>query len=291
MKRISIVAAIAALSVAVSVTAHTTDIKVIYGEDNRRDVYQTDRSDIIDIADSTVAMISNSKLVQKNDWFEIKAKIYGGDYNLCKSEPFFSQPIAASCSGFLVGDDLIATAGHCISEDTCGNESFVFGYQMESATVAPVEAHADNVYKCAKVIANELTRNQDYALVKLDRPVRGHRVLSLSNQPVKLDDAVFVVGHPSGLPTKVSGGANVRKQETGYFVANLDTYGGNSGSAVFDANTLAVVGILVRGEQDYVFDSTLQCSVSKQCKDDKCRGEDVTNISYIAEAIKQAQVK
>ncbi|MEK6774118.1 MAG: serine protease [Bdellovibrionota bacterium] len=291
MKRISIVAAIAALSVSVSVYAQTTDIKVIYGEDNRRDVYQTDRSDIIDIADSTVAMISNSNLIQKNDWFEIKTKIYGEDLNLCKNEPFFTQPVAASCSGFLVGDDLVATAGHCISEDTCDANSFVFGYQMESATVAPREAHTDNVYKCAKVLAHDVTRDQDYALVKLDRPVRGHRVLTLSAQPVKVDDAVFVVGHPSGLPTKVSDGANVRKQENGYFVANLDTYGGNSGSAVFDAKTLAVAGILVRGEQDFEYDSAFQCRISKQCKDDKCRGEDVTNISYIAEALNQARVK
>jgi len=36
-----------------------------------------------------------------------------------------------------------------------------------------------------------------------------------------------------------------------FFDANLDTFGGNSGSPVFDARTNAVVGILVRGADDY----------------------------------------
>lgn len=36
---------------------------------------------------------------------------------------------------------------------------------------------------------------------------------------------------PAGLPTKIAGGATMRDASpNGYYVANLDTYGGNSGS-------------------------------------------------------------
>ena len=59
-------------------------------------------------------------------------------------------------------------------------------------------------------------------------------------------------------------------------MANLDTYGGNSGSAVFNAKTGLVEGILVRGEQDYVQKG--DCRVSNVCPADGCRGEDVTKI-------------
>jgi len=66
-------------------------------------------------------------------------------------------------------------------------------------------------------------------------------------------------------------------------VANLDTFGGNSGSAVFNAETGEVEGILVRGENDYVWsdENGSRCRVPQQCTNDACRGEDVTRITNI----------
>ncbi|MEI8190645.1 MAG: hypothetical protein WCI75_13115 [candidate division NC10 bacterium] len=72
----------------------------------------------------------------------------------------------------------------------------------------------------------------------------------------------------------------------GYFVANLDTYGGNSGSAVFSATTGLVEGILVRGENDYVWKGG--CRVSNRCPADGCRGEDVTKVSALSSDIPQS---
>ncbi len=43
-----------------------------------------------------------------------------------------------------------------------------------------------------------------------------------------------------------------------WLIANLDTYGGNSGSAVFNADGL-VEDILVRGARDYVLDVVNGC--------------------------------
>ena len=74
----------------------------------------------------------------------------------------------------------------------------------------------------------------------------------------------------------------------GYFVANLDTYGGNSGSAVFNAKTGVIEGILVRGENDYVYKGN--CRVSNVCASDGCRGEDVTKLSAITATIPSRQL-
>ena len=283
MKRISFSAAL----VAASMFAHANTItpKVIYGEDNRRDVYVEERADIREIADSTAAMIPTSKLTANNSRVRIAVKNYGEEMGLCKDEPFYGQPTAANCSAFLVGDDLVATAGHCINKATCKDKSFVFGFKMHSSTVGTTDVAAEEVYNCKDVTAYGFTRNEDYALVKLDRPVRGHRVLTLAKEQAKAKDPIMVIGHPSGLPTKIADGANIRKLERGYFVANLDTYGGNSGSAVFNASTLEVVGILVRGEEDFSYDSARQCRLSNKCGDSQCRGEDVTFIKYIADAL------
>lgn len=290
MKRNSFLAAISvAVAATLSVGFVNVTPKVIYGKDNRVDVYQVERADIREIADSTVALIPNRSLKNEgNGFFKVIAQKFGVENNLCSDEPFYDQPTAANCSGSLVGEDLIATAGHCVKPSDCSRYAFVFGYRMLDAKTAPQLIPASEVYSCKQILARELSSAQDYALVRLDRVVRDHRVLSLQKTPVDVHDSVYVIGHPAGLPTKVAGGAQVRKQEGAFFQANLDTYGGNSGSAVFNSRTNEVVGILVRGETDFVYDRSRQCTMSKKCDDNACRGEDVTNISYIVEALNRS---
>ena len=101
---------------------------------------------------------------------------------------------------------------------------------------------------------------------------------------------LVVIGNPSGLPLKVAGGASVRKNEAPFFFsANLDTFQGNSGSAVFNAQSGVVEGILVRGEEDFEANMALMCIEAKKCNDSECRGEDVSRITSIPEyAVKDA---
>ncbi len=260
---------------------------VIYGADDRVDVYASPDSALRELADSTVAMIPNIALKKINSTqTRVESINFGRAMGLCQDEPFFNQPVAAECSGSLIGDDLIITAGHCVSDADCGTNAFVFGYRMQDARTADIYVPPSEVYNCQSVVARELTNSQDYAIVKLDRPVKGHRVLTMSQTPAAVAEAVFVIGHPAGLPTKIAGGAQVRSQNPGYFVTNLDTYGGNSGSAVFSAVTNQIVGILVRGDKDFAYDAARSCSRSNVCLFDGCRGEDVTNISYVIQALK-----
>ncbi len=297
MKRISkalhfgVKFAVAASLVALGAQAFDKRTKVVYGKDDRLDVYQISDPALLAMADSTAAMIpkSNLTLQAATGVVSIQSSSFGADYGLCKDEPFFSQPNGAMCSGFLVGPDLLATAGHCVSDFDCSSQAFVFNYKMGGPGLNPAVASVDDVYSCKKVVSRELTRNQDYALIQLDRPVVGHTIAKLSQAPAKPGDSLILIGHPAGLPTKVAGGASVRKNETGYFVANTDSYGGNSGSAVFSAVTGEVVGILVRGEEDFKFDNAGQCTRSNYCADGDCRGEDVTHIDYIVKGLKAVQ--
>lgn len=260
--------------------------KVIYGDDNRQQFFQVQRADIREVADSTAALVRNVNLKATSEGkTEVKADSFQKLMNLCSSEAFGSEPAGAFCSGFLVGDDLVATAGHCINSRNCSDISFVFSYRMSNQSLPPTEVESSEVYRCQEVVKQEQTGAQDYALVKLDRPVRGHRVLTLASTPANVGDALFVVGHPSGIPTKITDDGYVRSVKQGFFTTNLDTYGGNSGSAVFNQETLEVVGILVRGESDFSYDRNNKCSISNRCLFSGCRGEDVTNISYIREAL------
>jgi hypothetical protein len=78
-----------------------------------------------------------------------------------------------------------------------------------------------------------------------------------------------MIGHPVGLPTKIAGGATVRDNSPPtHFLANVDAYGRNSGSPVFDAAGLRVEGLLVRGNPDFVLND--DCFESFSCADSGC---------------------
>jgi hypothetical protein len=263
--------------------------KVIYGDDDRLDIYQVTNSRDVELADSTVALMEAGKLTRSGDKFEIAAEQFGVEFGLCDKEPFREQPSGAFCSGSLVAPDLLITAGHCIENATeCSNTKFVFNYAVTKEGAYPKSASADNVVGCKEIVARKKEgAGADFALIRLDRRITNHKPLAINRDgDLKAGDNVGVIGHPSGLPVKVAFGKSVVRDvsPTGYFVASLDTYGGNSGSAVFNTKTGLIEGILVRGEQDFVYTSE-GCRVSNVCTQDDCRGEDVTKIAEVAKLI------
>jgi V8-like Glu-specific endopeptidase len=251
--------------------------KVIYGADDRMDYYQVQNDDMKTLADSTVALVRAASLDITGNVVNYKTTPYGASLGLCASEPFFNQETLAFCSGSLVAPDIIMTAGHCIrNQQACDSTKFVFGFRLNDAVSLPKTTSADMVFSCKTLIHSVADpAGEDFALVRLDRAVTHTKPLSYRTSGALLPgDGLKVMGHPAGLPLKVAGGATVRALKGQFLVANLDTYGGNSGSAVFNDVDGQIEGVLVRGEVDYVYKNG--CRVSNECALDACRGEDVT---------------
>jgi V8-like Glu-specific endopeptidase len=180
------------------------------------------------------------------------------------------------------------TAGHCIkTEADCANTKLVFGFKAAAAGDTGASSIAKGeVYSCSSIVKQNVDagRGADYALIKLDRKVTGHYPLAINRSGViEKRIEIFVIGHPSGMPVKVAAESKVRDaSKTGYFVADLDTFGGNSGSAVFNLATYKIEGILVRGANDYVYSSEAGCYTAALFPQDGGRGEDVTKISALS---------
>jgi V8-like Glu-specific endopeptidase len=100
------------------------------------------------------------------------------------------------------------------------------------------------------------------------------------------DQEVFVIGHPVGLPLKYAGNAKITDNSPStYFSANLDTFGGNSGSPVFSMvdGKHIVEGILVRGETDFV--EVNGCTRSQVYPTTGQMGENCTRVAEFAHLV------
>ncbi len=248
----------------------------IYGEDSRREVYEETNAARRVLARSVVSIL-DSKDISTNTIGDLKitAGNYGENYELCMTERFVEQPDAAWCSGFLVADNIVATAGHCSEErGFCKNMKFVFDYMYDSKGRDPLIVKQEDVYSCKKVVAERANFNgSDYALVELDRPVVGRTPLVIASKKPALKESVFVIGNPVGLPVKFADG-KVLSHHAGYYLTDLDAFSGDSGAAVFNAQN-EVAGIVVRGDDDFVKKGG--CYIANPCENGSCRGEDISN--------------
>lgn len=278
-----------ALATTIGVNAQDMSVipKVIYGDDDRVDVIDSSNPLYVKLALSTAAQIEKSKLTIRGGDAVLSFESLEEGMGVCPTEKFAAQNSIARCSGFLVGKDLLVTAGHCVrSQEECEAYSWVFDYR--EGEVDDGKLPASSVYNCKKILRQALDpmSEADYALIQLDRKVKDRKPLRFrkSGSP-NVGDKLVVIGHPSGLTTKIADGAEVVKNDADqYVIANLDTYGGNSGSAVFNAETGSIEGILVRGARDYIYDWQQGCYVSNVCDSvggAGCEGEEVSRISKV----------
>jgi hypothetical protein len=271
--------------------------KMIYGEDDRLEMWQLEEAEKkqrLTVDNGKVVNVSRAKLVKstclltpkwnliqlENGNYKLKTKPFivtakGIEYSACESkhrDPYEKQPTAGigSGSGFLVGSDILATAGHCIKKyglSSPTNTAFVFGfYETKSGDKTQVKTifTEDQIYFGKEIIYKENDSTKaDYAIVQLDRSVKESIATPLEIMrigTVTEGQQVGVIGYPSGLPVKAAFGETyiTDPTTTNYFKANLDSFSGNSGSPVFDKNGI-VIGILVKGKQDFIVDIQKGC--------------------------------
>lgn len=232
---------------------------IIYAEDDRLDYYEIYEIEIQEQARACPALMQSNRLVKQEDGsFNIRPYIqadgstwtYGERYDFEDVvQRFKNQPMASSCSAFLVAPNIVITAGHCIdgkTEDQLQGIRFVFGYWMNSSSEPNLNVPAENVYSIGRVIHSEYNRftATDYAVIELDRNVTVADPLTISNEQVEVGDRVYIIGYPNGLPLKYAPNAEVHRVGMQSFIASLDAFKGNSGSPVFNADG-EVVGVYI----------------------------------------------
>ncbi len=256
-----------------------TNRDVVYGKDNRYETIEYPDRLFREKAHSVAGMVRTRSLrpdfaQDPENFTTFFKKTASRAYGVCRDEPYADQNILPICTGFLVGEDILVTAGHCVTEETpCESYSWVFGYNEGTTRFAN-----EDIYRCKEVLSHELVdekyKLKDYTVLRLDRKVEGRAPLKFRRKgKPNWGEELVIIGHPYGLPQKIADGAKVksgnllgafkpistfmRKQD--FFISNLDSFVGNSGSPVFNRESGEVEGILIEGADDFRDDEEEGC--------------------------------
>jgi hypothetical protein len=268
---------------------------VVYGADDRVEVFNHPDVELRRIAEqSIVALIPSFRMSRETDGtYGLFTESLEDAQELCPGELFGNQPTAAACSGVLIDDDLVLTAGHCIDATTpCEIYNYVFNYHLVEPDRLAVIRDAD-VYSCTRVVSQDspdvVGRPPDFAVVQLDRPVEGGKSPAVVRPatPLSEQESLTMIGFGSGLPAKIDSGGSVadpRASQLDFFFANVDAFQGHSGAATFDSqNRLA--GILISGRAPDYVDSEDQSCKRVSVYEDSQAGEIIHNIAPIVASL------
>ena len=272
--------------------AGTTRVATVYGEDGREEVLNHPDQRLQTIANSVAALVrrrdvrtrGNDVALDGETLDEHIRETCGGP--MCDGGRFRDQPTPAFCTGFLIEEDLLVTAGHCIrNERACRRTRFVFDFRTDGAgTVAPMERN--DVFECQSLVRRVDRKDVDFAIVRLGRHTGRPGLEMQARDDIGVGTPLALIGHPSGLPMKIAAGGMVvtSRPRRSLFQTTLDAFDSSSGSPVINTDTYRVEGILTDGDQDFT-ETPEGCFLLNRCPDDgsACRLEDVVRMSVVAE--------
>lgn len=167
------------------------------------------------------------------------------------------------CSGTLIADDLFLTAGHAF-DDHDANGWRLPRQNGTTAIIPPVEVARNqtvefNYQTAAEGGTRAVVRfpiidliehrrgDLDYAIARLaGNPGALFGVTDISATDAALNDLLCLIGHPAGMPKQIEAGPATGFTTTRIQYGDIDTLGGNSGSALLGADG-RIVGVHTNG--------------------------------------------
>lgn len=160
-----------------------TEFRVIYGDHDRKEYGELTSSKERQWADAVVALVKDENISCSGDTCTLSAPttLTGARrLPLCDDVPEKGQPAqVAFCTGFLIEQDGIVTAGHCLKSgpgiDPCEGFKVVFGFHVDQTGQPQMTIPRDQVYSNDRLVKRELDglslHHRDWAIIGLDRLV------------------------------------------------------------------------------------------------------------------------
>jgi V8-like Glu-specific endopeptidase len=256
--------------------------------DDRIDVMDnTVSAEIKSNARAVVAIVSQENLTRflgnssKNipDYFELTLQKHGerlfgvhgrsSRHKLCPTEKFVKEFSGGPhCTGVIVGEYLIATAGHCLehigdSKREPEELRVILDY-FNKGTTPPKQLYKDAelIRVSRTAIIKSQSGGQNWGVIEVFDKFPADRIAKIATADTPDQTKIYAIGFPNGLPMKLSPNGEVKVSFKSSFQTDLALFHGNSGSPVFDYATHQLQGLVMGGPEDYVYDQRNDCATS-----------------------------
>lgn len=263
-------------------------VSAIYNFDDRAEVNQSGLTYGKPWPKNIVSLVENKFLTIIPGGAKANCPSLQKSLNLCPVESFIEQPSLSYCTGFILNNDWIVTAGHCVDKLSCSTTSLILNYTKEKDPEYIFTN--DELLKCLDVRKSDTA---DVAFIKYQSSIQNKTVSSREQDYFRFlagppTTNLFIMGFPSGLPMKVSRGKLVSSSDD-LIVAKINAFHGNSGSPVLNSDG-QIVGMLLKGNRDYYYDLEVSCNFLYYCTSNKnCEGESLLPYSIIIEEFDKLQ--
>lgn len=170
------------------------------------------------------------------------------------------------CSGTLIDNDLLLTAGHCFSQspngwtvpringtgnaipraDIAANMHVNFNFQVDPAGVLRTEQQ----FPIVGLVEDQLG-DLDFAIVRLGgNPGRTYGRTPIGAADAGVGSTICIIGHPDGRPKAIEAGPASEYKTSRIYYDDIDTLGGNSGSGILASPDGVIVGVHTDGGCD-----------------------------------------
>jgi hypothetical protein len=250
--------------------------QTIYGQDTRREVSEISNSSLTLASRDTFALVESDLLKRIHSVFESRAMPVGKEYGLCTDQKFFSQPSLSFCTAYLLTDQWLVTAKHCVKDIACEDFKIVQNYTIQK--FASMTFPAEEVFSCEDIVTS---KKHDLAFLKMKEGYGKPHSSPSSTEHGRLSQGqrIHVLGFPMGIPMKWATGQLLSKAKH-VFYAEVSTFEGNSGSPVFD-DQAQLVGVLVGGHEDFERRPNEGCMAYYRCPEGECDGEEIIDVQTV----------
>lgn len=161
------------------------------------------------------------------------------------------------CSGTLIDDDLLLTAGHCFMiqnmprpADVARHMQVNFDYQRDSDG----ELRGAETHEIVELVEHEFRHDGlDYAVVRLaGTPGETYGTAKIAGRDAAEGDRLCLISHPNQMPKRVEAGHATHLHDVRIGYGDLDTADGSSGAGILKSPSGHLVGVHTMGGCDAV---------------------------------------